>query len=202
MPRWGSKCSKTNAEKSSPPKKSSQSGYRAPAPALHPPALSRACSPSSAPALTRACLLLSRAPARASSRARGVPCAVRPILRALLRCPSERIAAGSHDQGEPERPHEDASRRHRRFWCAKPFGPIPAACPLYTIRTNPLQAERLLAPSPHMRWPQRQRSRRRTSRLKRCSRRSRCARLLALPRSRLLSPPSSPPTPFPMSALV
>ena len=77
MPRWGSKCSKTNAEKSSPPKKSSQSGYRAPAPTLHPPALSRACSPSSAPALTRACLCCSRARLLAPARARGV-CLVLP----------------------------------------------------------------------------------------------------------------------------
>ena len=81
--------------------------------ALRACSLSRALHSLARPALSR----LSRAPARAC--ARGV-CLVLsgPVLRALLRC-LERIAAGTHDGYEPERRHEDAPRRHRRFWCAQ-----------------------------------------------------------------------------------
>ena len=88
---------------------------------------------SRAPALSRAPCSLARAPARACRaracsrlRARGVPCAVRArSARALLRC-LERMDSGSHDGDESERRHEDASRRHRRFWCANTHCPV---CP-------------------------------------------------------------------------
>ena len=67
----------------------------------------------------------------------------------------------------------------------------------YTI-SDAVAGGRSSAPWPRMRWAWRQRSRSRSSRLKRWSRHSRCARLVALPRSRLLSPPFTPLRPLPI----
>ena len=122
---------------------------------------------------------------------RGVPCAVRPVLRALLRCLSERIAAGSHGD-EPGRRHEDASRRHRRFWCAQSDRAIHSALfhrmPLHnsggaffgTLATHPL------APVPTLKEsfvaPEKMEPAFKV-----------CAPCSLAAQSRLLSPPSTPP---------